>query len=533
MESVFSLSFLGAFLPLVVVCYQLMPGRHRWKVLLGFSLLFFLIVSKALLVFFAASSVSVYAAALLIEKNFESEKERLSNIPKDQKEQKKQLKGKMQTKRRWIVAAALLIVFGILAVLKYSGFLLATTSNCMKALGHSVSLPTVHFALPIGISFYTMTAASYLFDVYRKTIPADHNIFRVVLYLGFFAQLSEGPISRYQQTADSLWEGRPITWHNLTFGMQRILIGLIKELVVADRLNKMIATIFNNYTACDGGVIAVGMIGYTIQLYMDFSGAMDVVLGIGEIFDIRFPENFRQPFFSRTISEFWTRWHITLGTWFRDYLFYPVSMSKPLKKLTMASRKKLGNHFGPLVSGAIALFCVWICNGIWHGAGWNYIFFGLYHFILILTGSITEPFSRKLIAKLKIKSDTKSYHVMQIIRTVILVNIGELFFRADTLTKGFSMFARMVTGFTVKGISNGILLTLGMDMQDFAIVGVCVICVFAMDVMREKGICLRQKVAGFPVWVRWSVYYSLVMAAILFGAYGTGYLPLDPIYANF
>ena len=217
--------------------------------------------------------------------------------------------------------------------------MLATTSNCMKALGHSVSLPTVHFALPIGISFYTMTAASYLFDVYRKTIPADHNIFRVVLYLGFFAQLSEGPISRYQQTADSLWEGRPITWHNLTFGMQRILIGLIKELVVADRLNKMIATIFNNYTACDGGVIAVGMIGYTIQLYMDFSGAMDVVLGIGEIFDIRFPENFRQPFFSRTISEFWTRWHITLGTWFRDYLFYPVSMSKPLKYLTMATRK--------------------------------------------------------------------------------------------------------------------------------------------------------------------------------------------------
>lgn len=113
------------------------------------------------------------------------------------------------------------------------------------------------------------------------------------------------------------------------------------------------------------------------------------------------------------------------------------------------------------------------------------------------------------------------------------MNIGELFFRADTLTKGFSMFARMVTGFTVKGISNGTLLTLGMDMQDFAIVGVCVICVFAMDVMREKGICLRQKVAGFPVWVRWSVYYSLVMAAILFGAYGTGYLPLDPIYANF
>ncbi len=533
MESVFSLSFLGVFLPMVIVCYQLMPCRHRWKVLLGFSFLFFMIVSKALLIFFVASSVAVYVAALFIEKNFESEKERLSNIPKDQKEQKKQLKGKMQTKRRMIVAASLLINFGILVVLKYSGFLMETAGNLINAFGYSVSLPSVSFALPIGISFYTMTAASYLFDVYRKTIQADHNIFRVMLYLGFFAQLSEGPISRYNETAHSLWEGKNITWHNLTFGMQRILIGLIKELVVADRLNKMIATIFENYTSCDGGIIAVGMISYTIQLYMDFSGAMDVVLGIGEIFGIRFTENFRQPFFSRTISEFWTRWHITLGTWFRDYLFYPVSMSKPLKKLTMASRKKLGNHFGPLVSGAIALFCVWICNGIWHGAGWNYIFFGIYHFILILAGSIIEPFSRKLMVKLKIKSDTKSYHAMQIIRTVILVNIGELFFRADTLTKGFSMFARMVTGFTVNGISNGTLLTLGIDMQDFVIVGVCVVCVFAMDVMREKGICMRQKVAGLPVWARWSVYYSLVMAAILFGAYGTGYLQLDPIYANF
>ena len=152
----------------------------------------------------------------------------------------------------------------------------------------------------------------------------------------------------------------------------------------------------------DGLVIAVAAVCYTIQLYMDFSGTMDLAVGAGRIFGFQIPENFQRPFFSRSIPEFWQRWHISLGTWFKDYIFYPVSLSGPLKKLTSNARKKLGNHFGPLCASAIALFCVWFSNGLWHGAAWTYIFFGLYHFFFILCGNLFDPLTKWTTGKLHI-----------------------------------------------------------------------------------------------------------------------------------
>ena len=211
-----------------------------------------------------------------------------------------------------------------------------------------------------------MQAVAYIFDVYRRKIPADRNLLRLALFMGFFPQIMEGPICRYSETAEQLWAAPMLRYQNLTFGLQRILFGLMKKIVIADRLNLLIKNIFTGYESYDGFVIAVAAVCYTIQLYMDFSGAMDLVIGSGQIFGMKLPENFQRPFFSKTISEFWKRWHITLGAWFKDYIFYPLSMSKPLKKLTARARKRLGNHFGPLLSGAIALFCVWLCNGLWH-----------------------------------------------------------------------------------------------------------------------------------------------------------------------
>ena len=201
----------------------------------------------------------------------------------------------------------------------------------------------------------------------------------------------EGPICRYGETAQQLWAGNPITYHNLTFGVQRMLYGFFKKLVIADRLNLLVVTVFDGYMDYDGGVIALGMVCYTCQLYMDFSGVMDIVIGCAEIFSVTLPENFRQPFFSRSVSEFWRRWHITLGTWFRDYVFYPLSLSEPLKRLTKSARKKWGNHFGPLCASAVALFCVWFCNGLWHGAAWCFLFFG---FIILLGFSLSRLWNR-------------------------------------------------------------------------------------------------------------------------------------------
>ena len=266
---------------------------------------------------------------------------------------------------------------------------------------------------------------------------------------------------------------------------------------------------------------------------MDFSGTMDAVMGIAEIFGVKMPENFQRPFFSKTISEFWQRWHITLGLWFKDYIFYPVTMSKPMKNLTSSARKKLGNHFGPLVAGSIALFCVWFCNGLWHGAAWHYIFFGMYHFAFILIGNIISPAVKWTNKKLHINSEWFVYRLLQMIRTSILVVIGELFFRAEGLRAGLAMFRKMVTDFHFSQFNEKMLESISMDRYDFIIMAVALLIIFVISILNEKGIVVRDSLQKCNVVVRWAVLYALIMFIVIFGAYGFGYHALDPIYANF
>ena len=208
-------------------------------------------------------------------------------------------------------------------------------------------------------------------------------------------------------------------------------------------------------------------------------------------------------------------------------------MSKPLKKLTSRARKKLGNHFGPLIAGSAALFAVWLCNGLWHGAGWNYIFFGMYHFAFILTGNIIEPLSRRITGSLHIRRDSFPWMAIQILRTGILICIGELFFRANGLAAGLAMFKIMITDFSLASIQNGTVFTLGMDKRDFLITLIAVMIVFVNSILKERGILPRQWLVTCRLPLRWAVYYGLILFVIIFGAYGTGYVPVDPIYANF
>ena len=226
----------------------------------------------------------------------------------------------------------------------------------------------------------------------------------------------------------------------------------------------------------------------------------------------------------------WTRWHITLGVWFRDYIYYPLSLSGPLKKTTSACRKRLGNHFGPLVAGTMALFCVWFCNGLWHGAAWSYLFFGMYHFFFIMLANLTEPLTRKVLDALHIRRDKGWYRIFRILRTCCLVCVGELFFRANGLKAGLSMFRKMVTDFSIPAPQD---LALGLDRYDLLILVVAVLIVLMISILQEHGIPLRKKLAAVPVPLRWSIYYAALMAVILFGAYGIGYVPVEPMYAGF
>ena len=530
MTSYCSLAYLVFFLPPVVLIYSIIPRKFRWSVLLTASYIFFWIISGKLLIYLLISTMSIHHTGLWLS---DIRRERDGILQTTPSSEKRAVRAAFQKRLRAVAAFGVAIQFAALAVLKYSPFFATNINSLFTALNIPLSVSIPNFIAPIGISFYTLQAMSYIFDVYRGTVRADRNPARLALYMAFFPQIMEGPICRYSETAEKLWSGEPVKYKNLTFGAQRILLGMIKKMVIADRLNLFIKTVFDGYAEYDGGIVALSAVLYTCQLYMEFSGTMDVVIGTGEIFGAALPENFRRPFFSRSISEFWKRWHITLGAWFKDYIFYPLSLSGPLRKLTSSARKKLGSHYGALLSGAAALFIVWLCNGLWHGAGWRYIFFGMYHFALILLGSATEPLSIQLARRLHIDRNSAPYRIFQIIRTSALVFIGELFFRANGLRAGFSMFKKILTDFTLDSFVNQTVFKLGMDKKDFLIAAICVSGVFLLGIANERGISIRTKLSEKNTFIRWSTYYAAVLILVIFGAYGVGYVPIDPIYAGF
>ncbi len=530
LTSSFSVVFLAGFLPITLLVYVLLPQKAKRYWLLIASYLFFWFISGELIYFILLATLSIHYFGLWLDR---IQTQKKAALKATEKEQKKAVKKQYQHRMQGVMTLAVFVHIGALLVVKYSGFFLDNINLVLARIGISTAIAIPKFIMPIGISFFSLQALSYIFDVYRGATKADDNLTRLALWLTFFPQIVEGPFCRYGQTAEQLWNVKQVKYEDLVLGGQRILYGLLKKVVVADRLNTMVAGIFTDGATHEGGIIAIGAVCYTLQLYMDFSGSMDAVCGIGQIFGVTMPENFQRPFFSKTISEFWKRWHVTLGAWFRDYIFYPVSMAGPMKKLTMKARKKLGNHFGPLIAGSIALFCVWLANGLWHGSAWSYIFFGMYHFVLILCGNIIEPAVRWTNSKLHINPNWFPYRCFQIVRTSILVVIGELFFRAPGLRAGLAMFKKMVTDFHFTTLNADTLQTLSIDTKDIAIVLVTVVIVFVISVLNEKGHSVREWLWTHNIAIRWAVMLVMIMYIVIFGAYGVGYVPVDPMYANF
>lgn len=485
LTSYFSMDYLMFFLPVVILIYCILGAKQKKYFLLIAGYLFFALISGKLVIYLLLTTLSMFFLGQWTERMHCEEKETLSTA---EKENKKTIRAQYQNRRRLILGFAAALHIGLLLVLKYSGFFMENVNTILSVLKVPVQFEIPQFIMPIGISFFTMQAVSYMFDVYRGTIKAEKNFFKLALFISFFPQIVEGPICRYEQTAEQLWNVKGIEHKNLVFGVQRILFGMMKKIVIADRLNPLIKEVFTNFEKYDGGIVALAAVCYTIQLYMEFSGTMDAVIGSAQIFGVELPENFARPFFSKTISDFWARWHITLGGWFKDYIFYPVTLSKPVKKLTGNIKKKTGNYFALLVASAIALFCVWFFNGLWHGAAWNYIFFGMYHFALILMGNIVEPLVKRMRKALHLNPNAFAYQLFQMLRTSILVVIGELFFRCHGLKSGLIMFKMMLMDFSLERFNLVSMEALGIDGQDIVVTGIALLIVWITSILKERGI---------------------------------------------
>ncbi len=515
--------FLFLFLPAVLICYQLAPKRYRGVVLIFFSYLFFWSFSNMMLVYLIGTTFLVHHITLWLNAL------RLEESQAEDKVQKK--KCKRDQKRVLVVGIGILL--GILGILKYHNFFMKNISLLAAAFSLQMDYHMVKWMLPIGISFYTLEAVGYMADAYWGRIPQGRSFQKTALFLSFFPTIMEGPICRYKDVEATMFSYENLDWDNLTSGALRILWGLFKKMVIADRLAIAVATVFDFYFNYSGFIVLFGAVCYTMQLYMEFSGVMDIVIGCGRMFGIGLPENFRQPFFARTVTDFWRRWHITLGVWFKEYIFFPVSLSHVVKKWNKYGKKHFGKFITGLVTSGMALFPVWLSNGIWHGAKWSYIFYGMYYFTLIILGLLVEPLRDKLVTTLHLNVNAWYYRIPQTLKMLVIIFTGELFFRSNGLRTGIYMFLSIFRDFHISTLWDGTLLTLGIDAMDYLAAVVGLVIVFIVGVLREKQVDIIGNMMKLRLPVRWAIYYAMIFAVLIFGAYGDGYQPIDLIYAGF
>lgn len=526
--NIVSLLFL-LFVAGVSLVYFITPGKVRWVVLLLASVAYYLLYDVKLAVWFLITAATIYVGGLLIgREEAKCDAELAAQGAALDRAQKKALKKKYGHKKTgWAVLVAV-INFGIWSVFKFTDLLIITVNNAF-----STGWSLWNLALPLGISFYTLQAVSYVVDVSRGKCEVQRNFFKLALWLGFFPQMLQGPICRYSDTAEQLYTPHKFDYTRVKFGLQLMLWGYFKKLIIADRAVTISQTVFGNSGQYEGLVFIIGALAYTIQIYADFSGGMDIICGAAQILGINMPVNFERPYFSTSIAEYWRRWHITLGAWFRDYIFYPLSISKAAQALGKRCRKLFGPKLGKMLPTYLAMVIVWTMNGVWHGAGRQFAVYGFYQGILIVLGMQFEPVFKWIIDKFKINTECFSWRLWQILRTFALVVWGRIIFKASSLEEAFRIWGNVLTHRNYWVITDGTIFKLGLDSWQMFVLFCGLLIMLVVSLMKEKGIHLRETIAKQNLVFRWALYILAIFAVILLGVYGSKYNAADFVYANF
>lgn len=526
-----SYEFLGFFLVLFLLYYFVFQ-KYQWQLLLAASYFFYFIANRDCLIYILVTTVTVYWTARTISENQKAQaaylKEHKSELNKEEKKLYK-VRGK-KICRRWLIFC-LLINIGILAVLKYSNFFLSNVNKISELFGKTGQFSFVSLILPLGISFYTFQAVGYLIDVYRGTYPAENNLFRCALFVSFFPLLIQGPISNYGELSKTLYRKHRFEKKTVCYGLQRMLWGYFKKMIIADRMLAGVSSIISDPGTYHGAYIFAGMIFYTLELYADFTGGIDITIGIAETFGIRVQENFNRPYFSKSLKEYWRRWHISMCTWFRNYVFYPVSTSKLMQKFSKFSRKRLGENIGRRIPVYISSFVVWFATGIWHGASYNFIVWGLANWFVLMVSEEFESCYDRFHERFRF-SNTRGYRLFQIARTFLLICILNLFDCYESVKTTLSLFASVFTAKNWNVLFDGSLLEIGLSGSDYAVLAAGVIIMTAVSLLQRKG-SVRDMVAEKAFPVRVAVWFGMFFCILIFGIYGIGYDASQFIYNRF
>lgn len=476
------------FFPIVTLIYFIVPYKIRWIWLLITSYYFYMCWNPKYAILIATSTLITYLSGIFISNS------------KDKK-------------KLW-VALSFISNLSILFFFKYFDFAIENINIILNKLHITLITPSFDVLLPVGISFYTFQALSYTVDVYRGDVKPEKNLGKYALFVSFFPQLVAGPIETSKHLLEQFNHNYDFDYDRVKSGLLLMLWGFFQKLVIADRIAIVVNTVYNNYTNYSGFTLIIATVLFAFQIYCDFSSYSDIAIGCARVMGFELMKNFNKPYFSKSIAEFWRRWHISLGGWFRDYLYIPLGGSRHGKL------KKYRN-----------IMIVFLTSGLWHGAGWGFIVWGFLHGFYQVVGDLLKPAREYFIDKLNINRNGFFYRLSQIVIVFILVDFAWIFFRANTFSDAIGIIKNMFV-FNPWILFDGSLYNLGLDQKDF-IIGILAIFTLIIVSLLRRNIRLINLIGNQNIIARWVFYFTFLYSILIFGIYGPGYEAQQFIYFQF
>ncbi len=521
------------FAAVTVLLYYLVPKRGQWIVLLTASGLFYAAAGGWYLPFILTTILTTFFLARIMENHAKRDEEYIAAHKADmEKDARKAYKAAGKKKRFRMLVAGLILNFGILAVLKYTGFAVSTVNDLLGLFTES-TLTVPSLILPLGISFYTFRSTAYLIDVYRGKAQAAINLGKYALFISFFPAVMQGPICRYHDLAGQLDAPHKAEWSSLSAGLLRVLWGMFKKLVVADTLMVTVKTIVGSPEDFGGMYVLLLIILYSAVIYGDFTGGIDITIGVSRMLGLKLTENFNRPFSSKSTAEYWNRWHITMGSWFTDYVFYPLSICSSMQKLTKWSRTHLGKAIGMRFPVYLATLVTWFLTGLWHGASWNFIVWGLLNGVIILISRELEPLYGKFRKAFPKLTSSSFYGGFMCVRTFFLMGAVRILDCYRDVPVTAKAFASMFHDFSHWGdlIDGSFTDKLGLTLPVWVMVGLATVLIFFVS-RAGKETPIADRLGKRPVL--WSLCcLGLALTVLVFGSYGIGFDAGAFIYGMF
>lgn len=472
-----SLTF-AVFFIISVICYYAVPKKMRWGVLLLSSMIFYVWSVPYLILYLLFSAVTTFVFGKWVENHKE--------------------------KGKGMLAAVIAANLAVLLALKFYPL-------CEVKWG----FPALKLLMPMGVSFYTLQVIAYCVDVYKGKTEAQGNFLKYLLFVSFFPQILQGPIPRYNQLKTQLFEEHDFDYFTVKSGLQLMLWGMFLKMVVADRAAIFVNTVFPEYHLYAGGILLAAAVLYSIQLYTDFLGCVCIAMGAAQVYGIRLQTNFERPYLAVSVKDFWRRWHISLSSWLRDYVYIPLG----------------GNRKGKL-RRYVNLMLTFLVSGIWHGSGMQYIFWGMMQGGYQIAGEVLMPIRKKVRALLKVEENASLLIVWQRICTFVMITASWVIFRSENLRSGLAMLKRIITDVTPWVFFDGSLYTCGITKHHFSALILCVVLVMLIELRQEKE-PIREMLEKQHVIVRWCIYLGAIALITVLGVYGPGYDATQFLYGQF